>query len=225
MLDCGMPKLMRIAVGYRDDLQLSSRWWHRLFVVAMTLESLAGFLVAFLLFRQPAPIRSNIVILANLRDYNRSHPDELNTFESFGRLDGKDGILWDDKPEITHKYFPLFTRDVYCNANFQRHIPALTKWLREHSSNKDISEDTVKTLVGDKEPDFCAMDSPNDWPNTTNIVKYDFTFRALLVTALKAFSIGLVFVAASNFLLANLYYRGVIYIVFGKRSTQPPASV
>jgi hypothetical protein len=222
-----MRRVLRVVVGYRDDLNLPSRWWHRLFFVLTALSLASIFILSVsVLHQRPTAVRSNVIILADLQSYTSAHPTERNTFVSFAALTGFDGVIKDADDTIEDRWFVLYENNVLCNADFRNIVPEMTAWFKTHTfDGGNVTEDSVRKALGDKDTGFCLFDKPTDWPAMSQIIKYRFPKRLLL----KAWAQAVLYATALAFgtyvFLGNLYYRGLIYIIFGKRQPQTPASV
>lgn len=85
-----MRSIPRLLVGYRDDLDLSARWWHRLSKVFFVLSSAVLFISVVFGAQQDGPTnQQTVVIIDNLSDYTNKHPElaeTISSFQSLGRV-------------------------------------------------------------------------------------------------------------------------------------------
>lgn len=89
---------------------------------------------------------------------------------------------------------------------------------KQLTSNPDVGPENVKAwFVNQREDVTCLFENPTDWPRVNQIIKY----RVKPFTALAAWRepliAGVIVTGLTCLILANVYYRGLIFIVFGKR--------
>jgi hypothetical protein len=128
-----MKRLARILVGYRDDLHLASRWWHRLFKVLGTigLIALGGLTVPVLNSARQEPAVSNVRILENLEEFTKKAKSEVsNTIPTFLELPGELGGIKDGK--VIYISDDLLRKD-FCSATW---LPMLLKSLKSSTHLK-----------------------------------------------------------------------------------------
>lgn len=92
-----MAKLARILVGFRDDLPLSERWWHRLAKVVFLTTSLiavVGIVWAASQFT-PTASEANVLITQTLERHRQSDGG-MTSVQSFMAIPGKVGVRNDD---------------------------------------------------------------------------------------------------------------------------------
>ena len=222
-----MRTLCRWLFGYRDDVDLFSRWWHRGFVILFVLVMvLMTFLAWALQPYAPSFQSSNLVIITNLEDYTYAHPEMENAVKGFvsaAEMTAKRTPLLPDPLGIREhngemsSYF-ISEYQWFCNADFPSHVEGFRRWARL-SSGSEVDTATATHLLSEiVTPQAClTLTSLGDHPSAKDVLRVKYTDRALrqmrdentFRTVLISLGIALI--------LLNVYYRAFIYIIFGKR--------
>ena len=82
--------------GYRDDLQLEKRWWHRLAKVVYYIGATVAVIGASLLAweARPEAKRSNVTVIASLQDVlEKSKAKDANAALTLANMTGDLGIV------------------------------------------------------------------------------------------------------------------------------------
>ena len=114
-----MKKARRILFGYRDDLDLSSKWWHRLIkVLFVVISVMVAVTLLSLLYVDPAINRRNVVIVETLDSFNKKHPELASTIPAFERTGHLVKVAADG--ELTPYY--MFSSDFFCSGNMAANV-------------------------------------------------------------------------------------------------------
>lgn len=222
-----MRRILRFVLGLRPDHRLSDRWWHRLFKVSATLAAI-GAGVSVMATRVTAnrshPSESSVTITETLREFaKKADPSEADVIPAFLRSPGtlggrKNGNISQVSEEIL--------RQGTCSADLSRHTqfivdkvePSKTAEEREELA-RALREMLIKEDAASKsgtEKRYCLL---TDFGfSSDNVVKYELTTvgRAYVWALSMLETIGILL--AAFLVTANLYYRGLVYIIYG-----PPA--
>ena len=108
-----MRQTLQFAFGFRPDLALSQKWWHRLAQVAFTLSLLVGVIAAIAAStsENPGANASNSRILTDVVAFTDANRGVKNTLPEFLALEGRLGRRMMDgaaisKPKMTPKTNP-----------------------------------------------------------------------------------------------------------------------
>src|SRR5688500_16705977 len=102
----------RMLFGFRDDVDLNQRWWHRLAKVAFVLV-MCGWTLWFA-FAIPADLPSgpgNSRIVETLADYIKMRPDDSDPVASFSRKYGYRSGRRESDGSVS---FAFFETSLYC---------------------------------------------------------------------------------------------------------------
>ena len=142
----GIPNVGQTIFGYRTDLDLSQRWWHRLAKVAFILV-LCGWTL-WLAFTIPADLpdgSGNIRIVETLGDYVKARPDAGDPVASFaqeyGYRSGK------QEPNGSVSSSSSFETSLYCAVKPYENLYALSRYLRPATgAGRPTQDDALKVL-------------------------------------------------------------------------------
>ncbi len=209
---------------FRPDLNLNSKWWHRLFkVVFFLIISLLIVLIPisyyFLLQLKP----SNTKIISNLNEYTKSVDSSTNVLPDFLATKGELGCL--DKPANNYKWLSEYSlsKDSYCNKDILSSLDSvLPVIIPNYYDNQGKEREFLKTYVINtiKEKSLVCLINKDDRNNCEyqDIVKYQrnyiFYIQTILFSVLTW--VGLV---AGGLLF---YYKAFIYVLFGKKDKNLP---
>ena len=214
-----MRQAVRAVFGLRPDLELSKRWWHRLFLVAFVLVVGAAFLLgSAVAHRDPPPLSSNVRVIDNLSSYTKAHPELANTVPSFRRL-GRTGHLL---PEGGVEQQWLSESDTLCNADLTAHLEEVTAFLQRNTTGTQRAsfktEEDVALFLRERESSgrdpVCLIRRSR--PKPSQIVAWEFRPAARVGAVARALSLGALVAAGLALVLTNVYYRGLIYVIFGR---------
>jgi hypothetical protein len=208
--------LARILVGYRDDLDLASRWWHRLLKVTVILLLIAAGTLAFgVILNDSPPTIFNTRIVANLKDFTEKLPPRstTNAIPAFLKITGQLGIVrYDNTIE------PMLETELV-KGECSRRVEIPTKASQLISLDPNARLEVISSSIpnepgGDPLKSYCSI-PPKYAGNVvaTQIVKW----RYLPSVLSTAFFQAVVLTALLMVIMLNLYYRGVVYVIFGKR--------
>jgi hypothetical protein len=127
-----MTRIARWLVGYRDDLDLTSKWWHRLAKVVFFLFTvLVGLVSGFFVFdyayyeeSQAGWPANQVNVITDLESFTVQHPAMADTFSAF-RLTERIGERRDGRI----KRVTPGESDAFCNAKLSEHRADLAKFL------------------------------------------------------------------------------------------------
>jgi hypothetical protein len=225
-----MKRLRRILVGYRDDLELSSRWWHRLLKVLFVISAVVCVFGGIILAAAIEPVKTIVpnVTYTDLDSYiKHASKDVANLIPGFLALEGSLGRLDAQNDRIDFLFTSDLTNNRFCNRDAYRHIDALLTFV-----NKDAEAGKAQTIEGLKteltqrgiiegEGMCLILAAGKDLPDDKYIISYKIRRSAQLSAFSKWLSIGVLATALWWLLMSNLYYRGFVYIVCGRRKTNP----
>ncbi len=210
--------MLRLLFGFRSDLDLSSRWWHRVAKVgySMLVLLLLGFLWLIKDTMKPDATFDNVKIIARLNNAlaqaDKTVPNVISGFLStpgeVGRFNRTTlSIQWVSEYDLGKSW---------CTPDAYRHFNATVEHLNERRYGADkVSPSAVlsniKSVASEDNARLCWMESSLE--TADNIVKYEFTRKAIVVKWLEVSF----YWAVANVILLNLYYRGVVYIICGPR--------
>ena len=218
--------------GIRHDIDLSQRWWHRLFKVLYVVFLLLVVGIFWLAWSttQPEANSSNVVVKDALSLYLASADKSVpNILPGFLAQPGRVGALergGRDKIEYVSEYY---LEHSWCTADAPRFADQIAKHLNERSFGAEHNT-AGSVLAGIKQaqtsPDqtgFCWFDSGIRQYGIDQIIKYEFTERARFSAKAEAFAKAALIMFLINLVLLNLYYRGFVYVVVGPRKKSPNA--
>jgi hypothetical protein len=210
-------KLAQSLFGFRNDLQLDTRWWHRLAKVSFIL----GMLVLLVLTisvaatRRPILERKNIVPGENLMDFTLRQPPEVNAVDVFDQQPVV-FLIGDNDLEWTWD----IGRNIVCSSNTEHYLKALEPLTLEDMQVKEVMQNdryTVLELDATRPTATCLVRQGYKYKNVFKLVHYEVRSSAYIwIWVENVF--GILLVVSSIALLAlNLYYRGLLYIIYGKQ--------
>lgn len=228
-----MMRLLRWLVGFRDDIDLSGHWWHRLLTVLWFLSVLAlGGSSVLTARRAPALVRSNIEPIAALKSYAAERTDLPNAVPAFEAL-GPVGLLTEGREEV--RPMSGLSVKVFCShalaeypgeslAFLQRNftsaggVPAAQLQLADVQGWMIAAE----ARDGPIEPGSC-LDFDDVLPDEVDlVVAYRYTGRAQIHSYLDALGYAAVVAGLFALVTLNLYYRGLLYTIVGPRRQSGP---
>lgn len=215
-------RLARIMFGYRDDLDLATRWWHRLLKVTSVLGALCLTGFVFLVLRSPVPITAaDVTVLANVRDYTKAHPELITTvpaFEALGRVARR------TKEQRIIPYFIPYD-SLYCNADLESHADEVANFMTRTSGTTFSTEGARAFLRSDGTKGVCVGKGGPDDPDLGDVLAVKATVSATVRTAAILFVEVFGGVLILSGIVVNLYYRGLVYIICGPRKKRQEQAV
>jgi hypothetical protein len=201
--------------GFRDDIDLNQRWWHRLFKVLFLLAIGAVGVMLTMVSLEMSPNTGNIEALKTLPDFTKERASaDTNAAPEFVNLPGELGQILEDG-------------GVYYIGREQ---VEQMQCSRENAEWKDVpvaqTREAPDDFIPDSRPIPDHVDAPaegglcvvpasahmlSDIKSSDVIVKFGFRTSAKLYEASKALGIT----AALAFVAMNFYYRGLVYIICG----------
>ena len=209
-----MRRTLHGGFGFRPDLDLDQRWWHRLAKVAFTLVLLVATVTVVLLAfsENPGANSGNARVIIDVVTFTDDNRDSKNTLPAFFALEGRLGRLMSDGG-IYQYYSTNFLDKSEC-----RYVdPAKQSDAKNYidvplDSDFELIGQTVPNEPGDEILDgYCMFQVGVDIPYGHDLVKWEY--RPILYAQL--ISIGLSFLALGAVLTMNLYYRGLVYVICG----------
>jgi len=219
--------LFRTLVGYREDLDLTARWWHRLlkvvYVVLVFSVAAIGTYAAF--EAEPDRNISNVRVTGNLGDVLVNADARVpNVVPAFVLLPGELGLVEADG-NIGY-VFDSNMSDSWCTPGAVRHLRETTTFLKDHRIGFNGNETTVLKSIQDAsselDPRLCWIDPYLRNAAVDHIVKFQFTRSALMgkrVEVMAWVGFGLLI---STLVTCTFYYRGLVYIICGPRNKRQP---
>jgi hypothetical protein len=244
--------LTRFVVGYRDDLDLPSRWWHRAFVVLFSLSVVFTALVVWVINKDNDPPfkTENLVVIDNLSRYpleNKAIDNNTRLFSEIGmtaiRLSSGELTPYSLTAECDARMPDciIITPIAPSSASSSQAGPILPMTAADYAlvhtlspadeigapppqSSSSSSSPSSRTRAG-RHTDTPSAYTDIPLLEPADIVATKFTDASRARITLKAIvpAIWVTFVIAVAVL--NMYYRAFIFIVFGKRQEQNSAGL
>lgn len=195
---------------------LTEKWWHRFFTVAYAV-AICGFLIAaiFISFEGVGEKAFNTTIKNNLRDFSKnSNKSIANTVPLFLEQGGKIGCFENNKISYVSSY--NLENDTFCSADISAHLDeAAGKIVGDGSLTLEKRKELLSgALLKDTEKRYCFINKESIDCLSANIVSYDRNFMYYL----QAIIYSLISTFLFSLFLQILYFNGLIYIVYGKKS-------
>jgi len=223
-------RAVRLLVGYRDDLELESKWWHRLLKVTFAL--LVVVCATFATLRvtsglEPAPSTANAVVLTSLervREAVERQNAAADVASAFLAEPGAVGMLQDDGA-ISKWPAVSAVAGIVCTKTEQ---PVGEFLFREDRSYAGVHviPDKARGRAGHcglgvleyQGIPFMVLSTRFTVPelqvlSAERIVKWRYSARRYLKPGLVAASILL----SMAIVVVNLYFRGLVYVLCGPR--------
>lgn len=192
---------------------LEKNWWHRLFIVIYLLVISIFFLLSFVIVSENISEKVyNTTVKDNLRNFSKnSEKDITNTVPIFLKYGAKVGCLENDKITQISNYF--LDENSFCSPDIPNRIDDASKKL---SKNASLSiEDTKVALLSvvakDTEVRYCFLNK-NLNCSSDKIVSYNKSF----IYYLEILLYPLLLTYLTSLLVQILYFKGLMYVIFGK---------
>jgi hypothetical protein len=216
-----VKNLGRWIFGFRDDLDLSQRWWHRLVKVAYILNISVWAL--WFGFTIPADLPSgsgNMRIVETLSEYVIANPNDGDPVASFSK---KYGYRSGKREADGSVSFAFFETSLYCAVRPYEHLSALAAYLRPTGQGRPTEEDALKVLQtlnierSISAEGYTCVEINNETPHPKQIVGWEHTLRAQIIGNIQKYGVLLVVISVLSLIAMNLYYRGLVYVICGPR--------
>lgn len=267
-----MGRIARWLVGYRDDLDLPSKWWHRLakvvfflLVAAITL-AWGGFVFndTYHAETQVGWPAGQVSVTTDLESFTVQHPEMANAVSAFRLIEsvgvrdvsgvkGRDGRI---------KRMTLSESDAFCNSKLSEHRADLAKFLGaagmspteasywaygelEHLRHAPLHVPVSAVVRGSTYGPLWLLKAPDDFdefdlfmaqldghkfpllnghcvattalPHPGSIVAFEVPPGRLLLRWATAAGYAASVPALLSIFVLTAYYRGLIYVLYGKR--------
>lgn len=209
-------------LGYRYDIDLTERWWHRLFkVLYFVVFGLVLTFLAFLAFEaDPERQLENVEITGYLDEFlARADPSVPNVVPAFMVLPGDTALLRANGDLAYLSSYSLGRS--WCTPDAIRHVEATAEHLTERSYGRRVPASdvlaSIKNVSQESAPRLCWFDSGMSGSNLAEIVKFRFTQTAVWRARATFFFKAIGYALLAHFIVANFYYRGVVYVIAGPR--------
>jgi hypothetical protein len=218
-------------LGIRRDVDLTERWWHRLFkVVYLSLLTLVVAFMGFFLWSglDDLPARTNqIEVIASLADVLREADESVdNVVPIFMKKEGATGYYEPGSRKI-ERVWDTDLEDSFCSPAAIRHVGSLSRFLNRRQFSTAYSPEVMtQTIMKDRKPGdslrLCWMDSSLQDKDLNNLIKYEFTALGYFGAAVNYLAPYVVWTLVVHAVILNFYYRGLVYIIVGKRKKPHP---
>lgn len=209
-----MRRILFVAFGFRLDLDLDQRWWHRLAKVAFTLVLLVATvtIVVVAYSANPGANPGNSRVITDVVTFTDANRDSKNTLPAFFALEGRLGRLMSDGGIYQYYSTNLLDKSECRYVDPARQSDAKNYIDVPFFSDFELIGQTVPNKPGDEILDgYCMFQVGVDIPYGRDLVKWEY--RPIMYA--QFIFIGLSFLALGAVLTMNLYYRGLVYIICG----------
>ena len=210
---------------FRSDLNLQDKWWHRLLKILFGVTVAIVFLISLAVWSfsnfdslKARPFNSTVV--SNLNEFTRaSDPSVPNTIPSFLELEGKLGCREDNS--INHLSALSLSKKGVCSVDIIGNADEIVSITQDQNwfigaTDEKLKKDLLEFLAQDEGQRYCMiLSKKSDGCSSDNIIKY----KRNAFYYLQAFIYSLGIVLISALLLQLAYYKGLIYIIYGKKKT------
>lgn len=207
------PKFIKI------NIDLESKWWHRVFVILFFILMMLFLVFYFLLGGIPIPETSfNIDIKYNLREFTRtSSQDVINTIPAFNLLNYKIGCLKDNKEIDYVSNYNL--KKSACSSNLRGNIEQVAETLIANNPSITSTKEGMINYLNEKldedvETRYCFIHNDVGC-NSDKIITYERN----IIYSLESFIAFFASVYLFALILQVIYFRGLIYIIYGKKKS------
>jgi hypothetical protein len=209
-------------LGYRYDIDLTERWWHRLFKVLYSIlfALVLAFLVLLAYETDPERRLGNVEITGRLGDFlDRADPSVPNVIPAFMLVPGDTALL---RESGNLDYLSSYNLEKsWCTPDAIRHVEATSEHLTERAYGRRVPAAdvlaSIRRVSQESVPRLCWFESGMSEANLAEVVKFRFTqtaaWQAKATFAFQAIGYSLL----AHFILANVYYRGIVYVIAGPR--------
>jgi hypothetical protein len=223
----------RILFGYRNDVDLNQKWWHRLikvvYFIAFALTA-AGLIFLGLDETTRKPVRiGDVTIKMKLGELLASADKSVpNVIPAFLLVPGPTGAIEPANPNEITWVSEYSLQNSFCTPDAMRHAGYIADYLNKRDyTDKNNWFSVIDSMKGEK-PDaqlmWCYMSPALRDDVKSEFVRYQFTALGRIVHTSKYLWPYLAGIVLLHFAAANLYYRGLVYIIVGPRKKPTPSS-
>lgn len=214
-------RLLKALSGYRDDLALEARWWHRAINVLIALILLAVFATVLMVSRvKPRVGTDEMLVVENLSAFIEKNPTAKDALGPFERL-GETAKLNDDG---TLSQLWLSPFEIFCSGDLRQSGEELAKFLRSADPENHLRatpESAMKWLenAGGPGAGNCVELNAANYPPLEKIVAAQPAAAAVAKRWAWAVAIAAGVTLTLAMLVFNAYHRVLLYVVFGRRKS------
>ncbi len=194
---------------------LKDKWWHRLFVVFYNITVVAFLIVAFFVaYSSISETPFNTKIINNLRDFSKNSDKSMaNTVPSFLKQGQKIGCFEDGKYNYVSTY--SLQHETFCSSDLSSHLDEAAQVIMGDDSLtfERRKEALSEALTNDKEKRYCFIRKQGVDCLSNNIISYNKNIIFYLQVIASSFLTAYLF----SLFLQLLYFKGLIYIIYGKK--------
>jgi hypothetical protein len=199
---------------------LNDKWWHRLFIVLFTVSIGFFFIISIFISIQIVNEYSfNINIKNSLRKFSENSDKSVaNTTYYFLEQGDKFGCLEEDG-RITHLSIYTIRNEALCSADISVNIEEVAKEVSDRWKDRmqkysiqEIKRFITEVIHEDKEKRYCFV-SKNINCSSEKIIYYKRSY----VYYLQITAYSLVSTYIFSLFLQLVYFKCLIYIIYGKR--------
>lgn len=219
---------------FRDSLELGKHWWHRLIkVIFLSLFILVTIGSYIALIANPSAgllSKHNILVKNTLYQFTENYKGEDydNTIPKFFEQKGNFGLLVDNKIKYISEYslgesFCLKTPEKYLDGISKLMYTNLSleagKSFPKEETQEWFSEEVIKNFYEDttRKCYFFDVDEYSDIKEVEHLSEKIINYRPNALFYLEAI-VGVSLIALVSFILfALIYYRLILYIVYGNK--------
>ena len=140
--------------GYREDLRLEEKWWHRLAQVVYTVvAALVVAVVAFIVWKSATPAANldNATVIASLADVvERSKNPQANAAAILAGMSGSLGLIGANR-EISY-LSDYALRQSFCTSNAHLAVNQVAAFLNERDYTSVNTASNVRWSIPDGKP-------------------------------------------------------------------------
>lgn len=220
--------------GYRDDIDLGSKWWHRLTSVAYAMAFSAATMAALWFSIDGATLTlmsMNIAEKASLLSlFSTVRDPRTNLAEMLEYLPGDVGIRRPGgRIEYVNEYH---LRSSFCTVHALQAADVLAQQLnRANVTNENtpesVTSEILSGMTGDNDArcwfygDLRKQLEGTGWGD---LIAYQFSWQARTRVVVWAAAKVVAAMAVLHLVLATFYHRAVVYVICGPRKRFPAQS-
>jgi hypothetical protein len=194
---------------FRTDLELEKKWWHRLLKISFIIITLTIFSILALIFSEEESFKAReYQIIENFADYIKKAESDCRLL--LGAKSNSEKNEYSKKLSCSKILVPSFLN------NFDNYLLGCI--------NKDNKIDELSIFLFEKNvvcstgPNYkCEVPQNICKGNILNIVKYDYHIKYNFFNYISIIFKSLIVVIGWILVVNLLYYKGIIYIIFGNK--------
>lgn len=196
-------------------LFLTEKWWHRFFVVIYVILMIIVLLISALIFSSVVDENQhNITIKNNLREFSKNSEKTIaNTIPLF--LNQADKIACFESSKISYlSRYDLETKSI-CSSDIESNADKIAQsYLKDHTASVDEKKKLILDILAkDSEKRYCFIH--NDMKCASDKI---ISYNRNPLFYLQVFAYSLIVACLFSYILQILYYKGLIYIIYGKKN-------